>query len=73
VIWEIELESKEAADKLQASALAHVAAMAELKETAELGKIIITTGKRHLRITRPAANRVRFLNTETPELAAKFN
>jgi len=73
VIWDIELESKDAADQLQSSALERIAAMADLKESAELGKIIITADKRHLRITRPSANRVRFLNTHTPELAAKFN
>ncbi len=73
VIWDIELESKEAADRLQAAALNRGAAMAGLQEAAELGKIIITAEKRHLRITRPSATRVRFLNTATPELAAKFN
>jgi hypothetical protein len=73
VIWDIQLETKEAADRLQAAALNRVAAMAELKESAELAMTIITAEKRHLRITRPAANRVRFLNTATPELAAKFN
>ena len=73
VIWDIELDSKNSADRLQAAALKRLATMAELKETAELGKIIITANKRHLRISRPSANRVRFLNTATPELAAKFN
>jgi hypothetical protein len=73
VIWDIELESKEAADRLQAAALNRGSAMAELEEAAELGKTIITAEKRHLRITRPSATRVRFLNTATPELAAKFN
>jgi hypothetical protein len=73
VIWDIELESKEAADQLQAAALDRIAVMADLKESAEFGKVIITADKRHLRITRPSVNRVRFLNTATPELAAKFN
>lgn len=73
VLWDIELESKEAADRLQAAALDRVAAMADLKEAAELGKVTITGDKRHLRLTRPSATRVRFLNSATPELAAKFN
>lgn len=73
IIWDIELESKEAADRLQAAALDHVAAMAELDNSPELAKVITTADKRHLRISRPSATRVRFLNTHTPELAASFN
>jgi hypothetical protein len=73
LVWDIELESKEAADRLQAAALDRVAAMAGLNESAELGKISTTPDQRHLRISRPSPVRVRFLNTATPELAAKFN
>ena len=73
VIWDIELESKEAADRMQAAALDRVAAMAGLNESAELAKVFTTANKRHLRISRPSDTKVRFLNTATPELAAKFN
>ncbi len=73
VIWDIELESKEAADRLQAAALNRIATMAGIKETAGLGKVITTADNRHLRITRPSAKRVRFLNSATPELAVNFN
>lgn len=69
VLWDIELVSKEAADKLQAAALDCIAAMAGLQETATLGKIVQSPEKRHLRITRPSPARVRFLNAATPELA----
>jgi hypothetical protein len=63
-LWDIELESKEAADRLQAAALDRAAALEKVSTTGE---------KRHLRVTRPSATRVRFLNSATPELAAKFN
>ena len=51
VLWEIELENPEAADKLQAAASRLVAAMAGAQD------------RRHLKITRPSPGRVRFLNT----------
>lgn len=73
VIWDIELESEDAADRLQAAALTRIAAMAETSETPAIGKTVTTTAKRHLRISRPSVKRVRFLNTDTPALAEKFN
>jgi hypothetical protein len=73
VIWDIELESKEAASRLQAAALGRVATMAGLEEAVAPGKIIVTPGKRHLRVSRPSPVRVRFLNTATTELAEKFD
>jgi len=72
VIWDIELENKEAADRLESAALARIAATAGLKQAAEPGIPLVTTDKRHLRISRPSAVRVRFLNTATPQLATKF-
>jgi hypothetical protein len=61
VMWDIELNSKESADRFEASARARIAAMAKVSE------------KRHLSVSRPAPARVRLLNTATPGLAAKFN
>jgi hypothetical protein len=65
VIWEVELDSKEAADRFQTAALDYVAA----KEAENINP----AEKRHLRVSRPSPLRVRLLNTATPELAAKFN
>lgn len=73
MIWDIQLDSKEATDQLQTSALNQIAKMAGEKQTAALGKVLITEETRHLRITRPSAHRIRFLNAATPELAEKFN
>jgi hypothetical protein len=73
VIWDIELDSKGAADQLQAAALTRIAAMAEITDIPAIDKPLTTAGKRHLRISRPSEKRVRFLNTATPDLAAKFN
>jgi hypothetical protein len=72
VLWDIELDSKEAADRLQAAASHRIAAMAGLQESATPGKVIVTPEKRHLRISRPSPTRIRFLNAATPELAGKF-
>lgn len=58
VLWDIELENAEAADKLQAAASRLVAAMAGAQE------------KRQLKITRPSPVRVRFLNTFEAATAA---
>ena len=73
VIWDVELESEDAADRLQAAALTRIAAMAELTESPAIGTTVTTADKRHLRIYRPSGKRVRFLNTATPDLAEKFN
>ena len=70
VLWEIEMRSAEAADKLQSSALNLVAALAGQQEAATLGKAIVSPDKRHLQLTRPSPTRVRFLNTSEPATAA---
>ena len=72
VLWEIELESKDAADKLQAAALDRLAAMAGLEESATLGKTEVSPGKRHLRIVRPSPTRIRFINAAEAATAAGF-
>lgn len=58
VLWDIELDTKEAADRLQAAALKRISFMA--------GE------KRHLKITRPSPTRVRFLNTAEAATATKL-
>jgi hypothetical protein len=72
VLWEIELDSKESADRLQSAALDRVAAMAGVKQGATLGQLVSNPEKRYLKVSRPSPTRIRFLNTATPELAGKF-
>ena len=70
VLWDIELESQVATDKLQSAALKLIAKMAGRQESGSLGMTMETSDKRHLLITRPSAVRVRFLNTFEASTAA---
>ncbi len=70
VLWDIEMESAEAADQLQSTALDLVAAMAGQEESATLGKAIVSPEKRHFQLTRPSPTRVRFLNTSEAATSA---
>lgn len=58
VLWDIELASKESADRIEAAARKRIAS--------------ISGEKRHLSVTRPAPARVRFLNTATAGLLEKL-
>ena len=60
VVWDIELDSKEAADRLETTARSRISVMAAGQEN------------RHLSVFRPSPSRVRFVNTTTRELAEKF-
>jgi hypothetical protein len=73
VIWDVELESGTAADLFQAAALACISARAGLETQAVAGTGVTTSDGRHLRVSRPAPLRVRFLNTATAELMRKFD
>jgi len=72
IIWDIELATPAAAERLQTAALGRISAMANLKEPTTVGTKVETPDKRHLRISRPTASRIRFVNTSTPALAASF-
>lgn len=72
VIWEIELASPEAVDRLLPPALARLAALAGAAAPATPGVALTTPGGRHLLLSRPAPGRLRILNTATPETAAKW-
>ena len=50
VLWDIELESKDAADRFQAAALDRVSAMAGLEGSAALGKVVTTPATRHFNL-----------------------
>ena len=70
VLWEIELESAAAADRLQATALDLTAAMGGREQSAILGETVVSPEKRHLLVMRPAPDRIRFLNTAEAATAA---
>jgi len=62
VIWDIELETPEAADALQEAALKIVSAMAGVEEQAKLDAEVRLPVNRVLKVSRPASNRVRYSN-----------
>ncbi len=72
IIWDIELASAEATDRLQACALQLAAALAESKQHAAVGDIIPSPGKRHLAVVRVTPTRLRFLNTAEASTTARF-
>lgn len=73
VIWDVHFDSTDAADQFQAAMLEYVAAIGALEQGAALGAVVNTPEKRHLRVSRPAPDRVRFLNTHTTELIGKID
>ena len=73
VIWDIELQSKEAADLLENAAKLRIAGKKESSSEDGVTHNDSSAEKRLLKITRPSATRVRFLNTATPELADKLD
>jgi hypothetical protein len=72
VLWEIELESAEAAEKLQSVALELISAAANASETAKLGGIVVSAEGRHFAVTRPRPTAIRFINSATKTFAEKF-
>ena len=72
VLWEIELESAELAEKLQSVALELISAAANASEAAKLGGIVTSEDKRHLVVTRPRPTAIRFINASTKAFAEKF-
>lgn len=70
VIWDIELETSAAADKLEAVALGLVASLAGRDQPVKTGEAVVSSNKRHLLLTRPSPTRVRFLNTFEAATAA---
>ena len=72
VLWEIELESAEAAEELQSVALELISAAANASETAKLGGIVVSAEGRHFAVTRPRPTAIRFINSATKTFAEKF-
>ena len=72
VLWEIELESAEAAEELQSVALELISAAANASETAKLGDMLVAEDGRHFIVTRPRPTAIRFINSATKTFAEKF-
>jgi hypothetical protein len=72
VLWEIELRSAEATDRLQSTSLEIIAEMAASAAPATPGQALVSPEKRNLLVTRPSPTRLRFLNTREPATAAKL-
>lgn len=72
VLWEIELDSAEAAEKLQSVALELISAAANASEATKPGGVVISEDKRHLVVSRPRATAIRFINSATKTFAEKF-
>lgn len=72
LLWEIELETADAADRLAGFFQAFIAAKAGLEDEAPLGKHVSTPQARHLKVSRVAENRVRFVNAAELETVNRW-
>jgi hypothetical protein len=72
VVWDIELESAEMTDRLQAAALAGISAMAGADEAPAEGTILTSPGRRHLALRRISPTRLRFIHSATRALAESY-
>jgi len=72
VVWDVVLDSKEAADKFQEMAQGMAAALAGKEDAAPLAVPVETLEKRFLQVSRVAPDRVRFLNVAKKETAEKL-
>lgn len=73
VLWDLEMESREAADSLEKAVLQRAAAMAGAAFAPAAGQSLKTAAGRFLRVTRPSPVRVRFMNAATTGLLEKFD
>ncbi len=72
VLWEIEFESAEAAEKMQSVALELISAATNASEAAKLGGILVSADGRHFAVTRARPTAIRFINAATKTFAEKF-
>jgi len=72
VIWDVELESSDAADRFQTAARALIAAMADRDAPAPVGEILVSEHKRHLVLRRLSPTRLRLIHSDTRELAEQY-
>jgi regulator of replication initiation timing len=72
VVWDMVMESKEAADKFQEAALNHVSATAMKDDTAALDEPVESLNKRFLMVSRVGQDRVRFINSAKKETASEL-
>jgi hypothetical protein len=72
LVWDIELDSAAAVDRLLPLALARTAALAGAAGPAGLAAPVVSPTGRHLQLSRPAPARLRFLNAATAATAARW-
>jgi hypothetical protein len=72
VLWEIELDSVDAAEKFQSVALELISAAANASEAAKLGNILVSADGRHFAVTHARPTAIRFINSATKTFAEKF-
>lgn len=72
VMWDVVLDSPEAADKFAEMASAMAAALAGKEEAAPLGQVVESEEKRVFLVTKVATDRVRFVNAASKETAEKL-
>lgn len=72
VIWDVELESAEAADRFQTAARARIGAMAGREDLLPVGGIVVSDPSRHLVLRRVSPTRLRFVNSDTRSLAEYY-
>lgn len=72
VMWDVVLDSPEAADKFSEMASAMAAALAGKEEAAPLGQAVESEDKRVFMVSRIAPDRVRFVNAASKETAEKL-
>lgn len=72
VLWDIDLDTKEATDQLEAFARRIIATPGDTAKPATAGAPEGSPAKRHRNIHRLSPTRIRFLNTATPALVQKL-
>ncbi|RYD30934.1 MAG: hypothetical protein EOP87_15710 [Verrucomicrobiaceae bacterium] len=72
VVWDVVLQSKEAADRFQVAALNHVGATAMKEESPAPDTPVEALNKRFLMVSRVGDDRVRFINTVKAETALRL-
>ncbi len=72
LIWDIVLDAAEAAEEMLPHALARLALLAGAPEPPAPGQALAAPGQRTVLLARPAPNRLRFLNTASPETALQW-
>ncbi|MBK1883488.1 hypothetical protein JIN85_13760 [Luteolibacter pohnpeiensis] len=72
VVWDVRMDSQDAADKLMASGLILVASARENDQPVTAGELVLTGQRRYLALIRKSEDQVRFINVATKESAERL-